>query len=58
MNSGGERLVVQDASDPAREVVLSAVVAQHRRLADRDLGFESREVRDDRPGVASSSVRK
>jgi hypothetical protein len=41
---------VQDASDPAREVVLSAVVAQHSRLADRDAGVEFGGVRDDRPG--------
>ncbi len=46
----GEQLVAQDASDPAREIVLNTVVAQHPRLAERDAGFEFREVRDDRPG--------
>jgi hypothetical protein len=47
---GGEQLVAQDASDPAREIVISAMVAQHPRLADRDRGLKLREVRDDRPG--------
>jgi hypothetical protein len=46
----GERFVVKDARDPAREVVLSEVVAQHPCPAERDLGFELREVRDDHPG--------
>ena len=46
----GERLVLKDAGDPAREVVLDAVVAQHPRPAERDRGFEFGEVRDDRPG--------
>ncbi|MGO9972795.1 MAG: hypothetical protein ACLP01_08320 [Solirubrobacteraceae bacterium] len=47
---GGERLVMKDARDPAREVLLGAIVGQHPRIAGHDRGFELGEVGDDRPG--------
>jgi hypothetical protein len=46
---GRERLVGEDGSDPAREVVGGAVVAQHARVADREFGLEYRQVGGARP---------